>query len=143
MYQAKYVHSLPPEEYSTNSYIFSTEALLVHKVNKKFKPLTFWHFRQLLQLNFLLKTYRRSNIGLCNWYKSSHLGISQGSKRRELFNKQMELLKQMELVTVQEVPQGHAASLTLKGELLIKEIEQFITSSYTSIFTQFNLIPVL
>lgn len=139
----KYIKDLPTVGASPVLFTFTNVDYLELCLLKQFKPLTVYTIRQLISLYNLQEQRRTGSIGVCRWYKYSPLQYKSITTRREVFNKHLNILVSSEYIEVIEVARGRTAQLTDKGRFLILQVQEFINNYYRSIFTQFNLIPVL
>jgi hypothetical protein len=143
MAAAKYISLLPSQEQSVSLFFFVHSNLIETQLKRKFKEVNALHLRQIFTLHLINQQQRKKSLGVCMWYKLSPSNGKTGKARRKMFNDLLAHLIVKEFVIVEPIARGQAASLTLKGELLISEVNTFLNDYYKRIFNQFNMVPII
>jgi hypothetical protein len=139
----KYISQLPTEKANPATFTFINYNLIAPKVEAMAHGLNTPQLRQLLALWMATEQRRRLYIGVAQWFRNSPSSGHSYIKRKHYFFADMEILLTGEFIEITPVARGRVARLTLKGEQLCNEVNQYLYNYYTSIFSQFNLIPVL
>jgi hypothetical protein len=142
MRQTKYLNSLPAVQYSPILFFVGVEPLMVYKIEKGCSPLNYNQFRQLVSLYFLGKHNRKGCTGIAEWFRSTHLGISNYKARKEVFNNNIQVLQALGYISIYEVQNGRNAQVTPEGELFITELETSLKSYYLNFYQTYNLSEI-
>jgi hypothetical protein len=134
--------TLPPSCNSVASFTFLGFNLICQHLSK-ISPVSINHIRVLMHLQQRCIFRRREAIGLNDWMRVSPAFGLSGKKRKDKFNSIVYKLEELELVEIYPVSKGVNCKLTMKGELLCNQMHERLNNYYRSIFTQFNLVPIL